>query len=89
MRYDAQLKQIADRLGIPFEVTKAAYMSFWDFIRNKMKEIPLQSDLTEEQFKQYRTSFNVPSLGKFACSYQRMRNVKKVKYYKQKKYGRV
>lgn len=89
MRYDKQLNQIAEELGIPNEVVKKAYLSFWDFIRTKMKEIPLQSDMTEEQFNKYRTSFNVPSLGKFTCSYQRMQNVKKVKYYKQKKYGRV
>lgn len=89
MRYDKQLNQIAQELGLPNEVVKKAYLSFWDFIRTKMKEIPLQSDMTEEQFNKYRTSFNVPSLGKFTCSYQRMKNVKKVKYYKQKKYGRV
>lgn len=85
MKHDEQLKIVASELELPPEVVKEAYLSFWRFIREKMGEIPLQADLTEEQFSQYRTSFNIPSLGKFTCSYNRMLNVKKVKHYKQKK----
>ena len=88
MKYEKQLTEVANQLGLPIEVVREAYFSFWRFIRDKMKEIPLKEDLTEEQFNEYRTSFNVPSLGKFSCSYDRMQNVKKVKLYKRKKDGR-
>lgn len=88
MKYEKQLTKVAKDLGLPLDVVREAYFSFWRFLRDKMKEIPLQEDLTEEQFNKYRTSFNVPSLGKFSCSYDRMLNVKKVKLYKRKKDGR-
>lgn len=88
MKYEEQLTKVASDLSLPLEVVYEAYFSFWKFIRGKMGEIPLKDDLTEDQFNEYRTSFNVPSLGKFNCSYQRMLNVKKVKQYKRKKDGR-
>ena len=88
MKYEKQLTKVAQDLNLPIEVVREAYFSFWRFIKDKMKDIPLKEDLTEEQFNKYRTSFNVPSLGKFTCSYGRMLNVKKVKLYKKKKDGR-
>lgn len=84
MKYEKQLTKVAEDLKIPLPVVRNAYFSFWKFILFKMKEIPFEDDLTEEQFSQYRTSFNVPSLGKFNCSYQRMLNIKKSKKYKKK-----
>ena len=44
-----------------------------------MREIPFNQDLTEEQFKEYRTSFNIPSLGNSLVPMIGMLNVKKVK----------
>lgn len=88
MKYEKQLSKVAQDLNLPLEVVREAYFSFWKFTKDKMKEIPLKEDLTEEQFNEYRTSFNVPSLGKFTCSYDRMLNVKKVKLHKRKKDGR-
>lgn len=84
MKYEKQLKEVAAKINLPLEVVREAYFSFWRFVVQKMEEIPLYEDLTEEQFQQYKTSFNIPSLGKFACSYERMQNVKKIKYYRRK-----
>lgn len=89
MKYEEQLTKVSKDLNLPFEVVREAYFSFWNFIRFKMREIPFKEYLTEEEFSKYRTSFNVPSLGKFNCSYQRMLNVKKVKQYRRKKDGRL
>ena len=55
----------------------------------KDEKITPQEDLTEEQFKEYRTSFNIPSLGKFTCSYDRMLNVKKSKEYRRRKWKTI
>lgn len=89
MKYEKQLTAVAAELELPIEVVREAYFSFWKFMRSKMREIPFNQDLTEEQFKEYRTSFNIPSLGKFTCSYDRMLNVKKSKEYRRRKWKTI
>lgn len=71
-----EYKKIADQLDIDEEVVKAAYLSFWEFVRSSVVQLSLKEELTEEEYKKLRTNFNVPSLGKLTCSYQRYKNVK-------------
>lgn len=63
--------------GIPEKVVKEAYRMFWRFIRETISALPLKDDLTEEQFKELRTCFNIPSLGKLVCTYDRYIGMKK------------
>lgn len=56
---------------------KKAYESYWLFIRENIKALPLKEDLSEEEFKELKTNFNIPSLGKLTCTYERMLGVKK------------
>lgn len=77
MIYSDILKQVASELNLPLEVVKLAYESQWKFIRESIKALPLKQDLSEEEFNKLRTNFNVPSLGKLACTYKRYRGVKK------------
>lgn len=78
--------KVAKELGIEEEVVKKAYLSFWEFIRNTIQELPLKEDLTEEQFKQLRTNFNIPSIGKLSCTYERYLGIKeRFKYIKKLK----
>ena len=35
------------------------------------------NDLNEEDFSKLKTNFNIPSLGKLTCTYERMLGVKK------------
>lgn len=78
--------KIAKELNLDVEVVKKAYTSFWEFIRNKIQELPLKEDLTEEQFKKLRTNFNIPSIGKLSCTYDRYLGVKeRFKYIKKLK----
>lgn len=63
--------------GIPEKVVKESYRLFWRFIRETISALPLKDDLTEEQFRELRTSFNVPSLGKLVCTYDRYIGMKK------------
>lgn len=67
---------VSDELNIPPEVIEKAYKSFWEFLRNKIEELPLKEDLTEEEFDKLRTNFNIPSLGKMGCIYGRYRALK-------------
>ncbi|QOR58277.1 protein HU [uncultured phage cr106_1] len=77
MIYSEALKQVSNELEIPVEVVKEAYESYWKFIRESIKSLPLKEDLTKEEFDKLRTNFNIPSIGKLSCTYDRMIGVKK------------
>lgn len=75
--YKDILIQVSQELDIPLEVIKEAYESYWTFIREHIKSLPLKDDLSKEEFEKLRTNFNIPSIGKLSCTYDRMLGVKK------------
>jgi hypothetical protein len=77
MIYSEAIKQVSIELGLPPQVVKEAYESYWTFIRKNIKALPLKEDLSKKEFDKLRTNFNVPSLGKLSCSYDRFIGVKK------------
>ena len=78
-------KKVAEELNIPVEVVKLAYTSYWKFIKNTIQELPLKEDLSEEEFNKLRTNFNIVSLGKLSCNYDRYKKVKQKEYYRNAK----
>lgn len=79
------IQTVSKKLDIPYEVVNKAYSSYWEFVKETIKKLPLKEELTEEQFSQLKTNFNVPSLGKLNCTYERMIGIKQ----KYKKNGRI
>lgn len=77
MRYEDILNKVATDLNIPVEVVRLAYKSYWKFIRQTIQSLPLKDNLSEEEFSKLRTNFNIPSLGKMSCTFDRMTRVKK------------
>ena len=77
MIYSEAIKQVSTELELPPKVVKEAYESLWTFIRNNIKALPLKEDLSKEEFDKLRTNFNIPSIGKLSCTYDRMIGVKK------------
>ena len=77
-------KEVSKKLGIPEDVVDAAYKSFYEFVKEKITELPLKDNLSEEDFSKLRPNFNIPSLGKLHCTYERYENVKKRLKYIQK-----
>jgi hypothetical protein len=77
MKLEEAILRVSGKTGIPKEVVKAAYKSQWEFIRQHIEELPLKEDLSKEEFDRLRTNFNVPSLGKMSCTYDRYIAVKK------------
>lgn len=77
MSYQEILKKVAIELNLPVEVVKLAYESHWAFIREIITSLPLKEPLNEKDFSKLGTNFNIPSLGKLACTYVRMLGVKK------------
>lgn len=78
------IKKVAERLSIPEQVIEKVYKAYWLFIRTKITELPLKENLTEEDFNKLRTNFNLPSLGKLTCNYDRWERVKKAEELKLK-----
>jgi hypothetical protein len=71
------ITEVSKKLNLPEDVVELAYKSLWEFIRNKIQELPLKEDLDFNDFLKLRTNFNIPSLGKLSCTYDRMLKVKK------------
>lgn len=82
-------KEVAEELNIPVEVVELAYKTYWKFIRKTIQELPLKEDLSEEEFAKLKTNFNIVSLGKLACTYDRFlkkkEQLKYIEYAKNKK----
>lgn len=77
MKYKDIIKKLSSEMNLEEEVVDTAYKSFFEFIRETISALPLKEDLTEEQFKELKTNFNIPALGKLHCTYERYLNKKK------------
>ena len=75
--------KVSKELEIPPEVVDKVYKSYWMFVKQTIQALPLKEELTDEDFKKLKTNFNIPSLGKLSCTYDRMMRVKeRFKYIK-------
>lgn len=77
MDYKDICTSVAKELDIPADIITYVYRLYWKFIRTTIKELPLKEDLTEEEFSKLRTCFNIPSLGKLTCTYDKYLRAKK------------
>lgn len=77
MSYPDIIGKVSEELNLPKEVVDRAYKSFWLFINQSIRSLPLKENLNEEDFAKLKTNYNIPSLGKLTCTYERMLGVKK------------
>lgn len=77
MNYPDIIGKISQEMDIPLEVVDIAYKSYWKFIKQTIQSLPLKNDISEEEFAKLRTNFNIPSLGKMTCTFDRMVGIKK------------
>lgn len=68
--------KVSEDLGIPVEVIALAYASIGKFIYNKTLEMDLSS-ISEEDFKNLRTNFNLPGIGKLYTNWDRVVGARK------------
>lgn len=71
--------QVAGDMSLPVDVVEKVYNSFWLFIKTKIKELPFDRIVPEQEFQSLRTSFNIPALGKISCDYKRYQGIVKKK----------
>lgn len=84
MNYPDIIGKVSQEMDIPLEVVDTAYKSYWKFIKQTIQSLPLKDNISEEEFAKLRTNFNIPSLGKLTCTFDRMMGVKKrFKYIRQ------
>lgn len=77
MKYTDVVSTVSKELNIPEEVVSKAYKSYWEFIKETIQALPLKEDINEDEFSNLRTNFNIPSLGKLVCTYDKVQKVKK------------
>ena len=68
---------VSNDTGLPKEVIDRTYKAYWMYIRDTISKLPLKENLTEEEFSTLKTNFNIPSLGKLTCNYERYLGIKK------------
>lgn len=78
MLYKNIVDQLSQDLNLPSSVIENAYKSYWFFIRTTIKDLPLKEDLSEEKFNKLQTSFNIPSIGKLSCTFDRVMRIKRI-----------
>lgn len=69
------LSKLSRELGLSIETIENTYKAYWLFIREKIKNLPLKKNMTEEEFESLKTNFNLPSLGKLNCTYERWKRL--------------
>lgn len=77
MSYSDILDKVARELNLPKGLIDKTYKAYWASIRSSIKALPLKEDLGEEDFSKLKTNFNIPSLGKLSCTYDRYLGMKR------------
>lgn len=76
MMYSDIIGKVSSELNLPAKLVDRTYRAFWLFINQSIQSLPLKEDISEEDFAKLKTNFNIPSLGKLSCTYDRMTGVK-------------
>lgn len=77
MNYSYIISKVSEEVGLPKEVVDKTYKAYWLFIKSHIQALPLKETLSEDSFDKLSTHFNIPSLGKLNCTYDRMVNMQK------------
>lgn len=76
MTYSEILERVSQDIGIDPEIIDRGYKAYWLYIRSSVQDLPLKEDISEAEFLSLRPNFNIPSLGKLTCTFDRYRGVK-------------
>lgn len=71
MKYSDIISKVSEDLNLPRELVENTYKAYWIFIRDTIEELPLKTELTQDEYMNLRTNINIPSLGKLHCTYNR------------------
>lgn len=77
MTYEEIIVKVAEGNNLDADIVDKVYKLFWFSIKENIKELPLKEELTEEEFNRLTTNFNIPSIGKLVCTYDKYKSVKR------------
>lgn len=75
------VQQIAKETKLSEEEVINTYKAYWAFIRHVIESLPLKETFSIEDYKKLRTSVNIPSLGKLACTEEKFTKLLKQTQY--------
>ncbi len=78
MSEDDIIKKVALELGHSEDAVRLAYRSQFRFIIDHIRSLPLNIDMSKEDFDKLTTNFSLLDLGKLYCTWE---NVQKKKLY--------
>ena len=81
MTYTEIVERVSQDTGINPEIIDRTYKSYWLYIRNSVQDLPLKEDISEAEFLSLRPNFNIPSLGKLCCTFDKYKGVKEKFHY--------
>ena len=65
------INKVSEELDLPKDLIENTYKAYWNFIKNTIEELPLKTELTQQEYNKLKTNINIPSLGKLHCTYNR------------------
>lgn len=71
MRFKDIINKVSEELDLPKELVENTYKAYWNFIKDTIEELPLKTELTQQEYGSLKTNINIPSLGKLHCTYNR------------------
>ena len=71
MRFKDIINKVSEELDLPKELVENTYKAYWNFIKDTIEELPLKTELTQQEYRNLKTNINIPSLGKLHCTYNR------------------
>ena len=71
MKYSDIISKVSKELNVPRELVENTYKAYWNFIRVTLEKLPLKTELSQEKYRNLRTSINIPSLGKLYVTWNR------------------
>ena len=82
--YNRAVENAAKDLGLDISLVDSVYRAYCKLIIERLSELPLKKDLTEEEFNKLQTSVTFPSIGKFYCTWKTYTGELKRREYVQK-----
>jgi hypothetical protein len=80
MSEDEMIEIVAAAVNKPKDVVRLAYRSQYKFIIDHIRALPLDKNMTKEEFDKLKTNFSLMDIGKLYCTWENVQ--KRRKYYK-------
>lgn len=71
------IERVSRELGYPQDVVRLVYKSQFKFIISKIRELPLNRNMSREDFDKLKTNFTLIDIGKIYCIWDNIQRRKR------------